>query len=231
VFDKEKPALLPLPDNPFPTDERLEVSVGKTPYIRFDLNDYSVPHTQVRRTLTVMASVATVRVLDGAEVVAQHPRSYAKAEQIEDPSHIDALLRSKHQARFHRGQDRLAHAAPSSRALLELAAHRGHRQSLSGIVSSLLELLGQYGAAELEFAIAEALQQQVPHPNAVRQVLERRREARDQPPPIALTLTDNELANNIVVRPASLALYDQINVQEPLEDNDQDSPSTTKDTT
>ena len=29
--------------------------MGKTPYVRFDLNDYSVPHAQVRKTLTVVA--------------------------------------------------------------------------------------------------------------------------------------------------------------------------------
>jgi hypothetical protein len=34
--------------------ERVEVRVGKTPYVRFDLNDYSVPHTHVQRTLTVL---------------------------------------------------------------------------------------------------------------------------------------------------------------------------------
>ncbi|WP_424271240.1 Mu transposase domain-containing protein, partial [Eudoraea sp.] len=28
------------------------LSIGKTPYIRFDLNDYSVPHTHVRHTVT-----------------------------------------------------------------------------------------------------------------------------------------------------------------------------------
>ena len=229
AFENEKSALLPLPDNPYLTDERIDVSVGKTPYVRFDLNDYSVPHTHVRQTLTVLASITTVRVLDGAEVIAQHPRSYGKAEQIEDPIHIDALLKSKHQARFHRGQDRLAHGAPSSRALLEQAAGRG--QPLRGIVSSLLALLGDYGAAELEHAIVEALQQQVPHPNAVRQVLERRRETRDQPPPIAVTLTANTKANNIVVRPASLAAYDQINALDSDEEGEQDPPHTVKDTT
>jgi hypothetical protein len=50
----------------------------------------------------------------------------------------------------------------------------------------------------------------VPHPNAVRQVLERRREQRDQPPPLTLTLPDNDKARDIVVRPASLAAYDQL---------------------
>ena len=54
AFDQEQPKLISLPDNPYSTDEREEVSVGKTPYVRFDLNDYSVPHTAVRRTLTVL---------------------------------------------------------------------------------------------------------------------------------------------------------------------------------
>ena len=31
------------------TEERLEVHAGKTPYVRFDRNDYSVPHTHARR--------------------------------------------------------------------------------------------------------------------------------------------------------------------------------------
>jgi hypothetical protein len=64
--------------------------------------------------------------------------------------------------------------------LLQQAAQRGNR--LSNVVPLLLEMLSDYGAAELELAIAEALHQQVPHPNAVRQVLEPRREQRHQPP-------------------------------------------------
>lgn len=75
VFDEEKPHLLALPENPFPAQERIEVSVHKTPYVRFDLNDYSIPHTHVRRTLTVLATLDSVRILDGTEVIATHPRS------------------------------------------------------------------------------------------------------------------------------------------------------------
>ena len=36
VFAEEQPHLLALPANPFPAEERIEVSVGKTPYVRFD---------------------------------------------------------------------------------------------------------------------------------------------------------------------------------------------------
>ena len=222
AFAQEQPQLLALPDNPFETDERVEVSVGKTPYVRFDLNDYSVPHTQVRRTVTVMASLTQVRVLEGGEVIAEHPRAYGKGEQIEHPVHVEALLSAKRAARHHRGQDRLAHAAPSSRALLQQAAHRG--TPLSSATAQLVQLLDDYGAAELEHAIAEALNNDVPHPNSVRQVLERRREQRDLPPPLVLTLPDNDKARNIVVRAPSLARYDQLNTDttydtEPTDDN------------
>jgi transposase len=208
AFAQEHPQLLALPDNPFETDERVEVSVGKTPYIRFDLNDYSVPHTHVRRTVTVMASLTRVRVLDARKVIAEHRRVYGKGEQIEHPAHIEALVSTKRAARHHRGQDRLAHAAPMSRALLQQAAHRG--TPLSSATAQLVQLLDDYGAAELEHAIAEALKHDVPHPNGVRQVLERRREQRDRPPPLALTLPDNDKARNIVVRAPSLARYDQL---------------------
>ncbi len=219
AFALEQPHLLVLPDNPFETDERVEVRVGKTPYIRFDLNDYSVPHTQVRRSVTVMASLTRVRVLDGSEVIAEHRRVYGKGEQIEHPAHLEALLSAKRAARHHRGQDRLAHAAPMSRALLQQAAHRG--TPLSSATAQLVQLLDDYGAAELESAIAEALRNEVPHPNSVRQVLERRREQRDRLPPLVLTLPDNDKARNIVVRAASLARYDQLDT-----DTDTDTDTT-----
>ena len=211
AFEQERPHLLTLADNPFETDERIEVNVGKTPYIRFDLNDYSVPHTHVRRTVVVVASLTRVRVLAGTELVAEHTRVYGKGEQIEDPAHIDALVGAKRRARQHRGQDRLVKAAPSSAALLREAAARGNR--LRHVVSQLIQLLEHYGAAALERAIVEALANQVAHPNAVRQALERQREQRHQPPPLSVAMAQNSKARNIVVRPASLAVYDQLNTE------------------
>ena len=212
AFAEEQSRLITLPDTPYPTEERCEVRIGKTPYARFDRNDYSVPHTQVRKTLTVMATPSQVRLLDGTEVVATHPRSYDKGQQIEDPAHIAALTAVKRQARHHRGQDRLAQAVPGSRDLLIRAAERG--DNLGSITASLLRLLDNYGAAEVEVAIQEALQRGVPHPNAVRLSLERRREQRDQPPPLAIVLPDKAEVRNLVVRPHALNSYDQLDQRE-----------------
>jgi transposase len=208
AFAQEREKLLALPDNPFATEERLEVRVGKTPYVRFDLNDYSVPHTQVQRFLTVMASPQEVRILDGATVIARHPRSYDRGAQIEEAAHLAELAARKRAARAHRGQDRLAQAVPNSRELLVAAAARG--ENLGALTAALLRLLDAYGASELQAAIQEALSRGVPHPNAVRLSLERRREQRELPPPLPLTLPDDPRVRDQAVRPHALGNYDHI---------------------
>jgi hypothetical protein len=132
--------------------ERREVVVGKTPYVRFDRNDYSVPPDCVHRTLSVVATPEEVRILDGAEEVARHVRSYDAGAQIENPAHIEALVAAKRAARRHRGMDRLAHAAPSSRALLERLAERG--ANLGTSTARLLRLLDGYAAGITRFLTA-----------------------------------------------------------------------------
>jgi transposase len=212
AFAQERAHLLALPENPYPTDERVTVQAHKTPYIRFDLNDYSIPHTQVRRSLEVVASLEQVRVLEGSTVLASHPRCYDKGQQIERPEHIQALEAQKRQARAHRGIDRLAQAAPSSSRLLTAAAERG--EPLGSLTAALLRLLDRYGAAELEAALQEALERGVPHSNAVRLSLERRREARSQPPPLAVALPEDTRVREAVVRPHTLASYDALSQED-----------------
>jgi transposase len=218
AFVQEQPRLLGLPDNPFPTDEREAVSVGKSPYVRFDRNDYTIPPDHVGRTLAVVASPTEVRVLDGAAVIAAHPRSYDQGEQVEDEAHVAELTARKRQARAHRGIDRLAQAAPHSRELLTQAAARG--DNLGSLTAALLRLLERYGATELEAAIGEALTRGVPHPNAVRLALERRREQRDQPPPLPIALPADTRVRDLVVSPHKLEDYDQLHAHPQDGDDD-----------
>lgn len=208
VFAEERPHLLALPETPFATAERTEVKAGKTPYVRFDLNDYSIPHTHVRRLLTVVAEPNRVRILDGLTVLASHPRSYDRGAQIEDPAHLDALVAAKRQARPHRDTDRLAQAVPASATLLAQAAERG--QPLGAITRELLSLLDRYGAEEVQAAIETALDRGVPHPNAVRLALELRREARQLPPPLAVPLSPAARQRDVHVRPHALDGYDRL---------------------
>ena len=208
AFAQERDRLLEFPGNAFPTEEVRAVSAGKTPYVRFDLNDYSIPHTCVARTLTVAATIEQVRILDGQTLIATHPRSYDRRQQIEIPAHIATLVEHKHQASAHRGTDHLVQAVPMSRDLLTQAVERG--EPLGRTVNTLTDLLAQYGVAELTTAIADALARGVPHPNAVRLALERRRQVKAVPPPLAVSLPDHVKRRDVPVRPHRLDDYDRL---------------------
>jgi transposase len=208
VFAEEKTHLLVLPENPFPAEERIEVSVHKTPYVRFDLNDYSIPHTHVRRTLIVLATLDTVRIFDGRELLATHPRSFDRGAQIEDPAHIASLVAHKRAARSHRAQDRLHHAVPSATTLFVRAAERGVH--LGVLTRGLLQLLDSHGAQALQAAIAAALAEDTAHLGAVRHFIDHHAHARGQHPPIAVPLPKDPRLQHLSVRAQPLSDYEQL---------------------
>ncbi len=176
--------------------------------MRFDLKDYSAPHTQVRKSLTVLASTKQVRVLDGQTVVASHVRSYDKGQKIEIEVHVEDLVERKTQARTQRGMNRLTQAAPNSRELLSQAGARG--ENLGAITAGLLRLVDRYGGFEVQTAITTALSRGVPHPNAVRMALEMQREARQAPPPLAVQLSDKARQRDGVIQTHRLDSYNQL---------------------
>jgi len=219
VFVEERERLLALPDNPFPCAERTQVEVGRTPYVRFDLNDYSVPHPYVRCSVEVHASLESVRIIaEGTRVIATHPRSWSKGEQIEIAEHVAELVAFKRAARHHRGIDRLHHACPNATAFFTALAER--HGNLGAATTALTSLLDAHGAAAVDDALAAALKAQAPHLAAVRQLLEQARHAQAQPPPIAVALPEDPRLRDIVVRPHPLTTYDQLRTEA---DDDHDS--------
>jgi transposase len=207
-FEEEQPRLLPLPSETFPCEERVIVRAAKTPYVRFDLNDYSIPHTHVRRTLEVLAGVETLRVVEGATVLAVHPRSFDRGQQIEQACHIQALVDHKRAGRAHRAIDRLHHAAPSAAKFFALAAERGVH--LAALTRGLVELMQAHGAAALESALVAALREDTAHLGAVRHFVDLQRARRGQPPPIPVTLPNDPRVRDITVRPHCLTDYEQL---------------------
>jgi len=216
AFAEEQGSLRPLPDDTFPTEERLEARVGKTPYVRFDGNDYSVPHDRVRRTLTVAATTDTVRVLDGLEVLATHARCWGRGQQIEEPAHIAVLAAEKAEAREGRGMNRLFKAVPDARHFIAQLAERGG--NIGGAVAALGTLLDAFGATELAAALAEAVAADVPHVSAVRQILDRRVREAGRPTPVAVTLPDDPRVRGVTVRPRSLDVYDALKTRRDHDD-------------
>ena len=206
AWKQEQALLLDVPSEPFVAEQVTEVRAGKQPYVRFDRNDYSVPHDHVRRTLTVRATDKQVRILDGDELIATHQRSYDKKQTIEDPSHVAALVEHKRQARQHSGLKRLAEMVPSAEAFVQLSGQRGH--NVGSAVAALLRLVDTWGAGDVEQSIQEAIISDSFHVAAVTQSLNRRLAQVGLCPEVHVRVPDDERLRDIHVTTHDLSSYD-----------------------
>ena len=207
VFGEERQTLLSLPAHPFETELVVPVRSAKTIYIRFDLNDYSIPPTAVGRALTLAASETTVRVLDGASEVARHRRSYDRHQRVDDPVHIETLLEEKRRARGSLPRARLNDAVPAAEAFLEACFQRG--ESVAATTERLLLLLDDYGAAELSAAVTEALARQTPRLSSVGFLLARRRRTAQRRMALPVELRRPDL-RDLYVKPHLSETYDEL---------------------
>ena len=186
VFAEERPHLLPLPDNPFPTEERVADAIArKTPYLRFDLNDYSIPHTHVGRHVEILASLERVRVVEGLR---DHRRSPAQLRSRPTDREIPAMSR-----RWSRTNAPGAHTArsigctmppPDRNSFYKLAAERGVH--LGVLTRGLLQMLDTHGADALAQAIDAALGENAAHLGAVRHFIDAQLALRGERPPVAV---------------------------------------------
>jgi transposase len=204
VFAEEQSRLLSPPLHLFNTDRIEAVCSRKTIYVRFDLNHYSIPPEAVGRALTLAASDTTVRILDGAVEIARHPRTYDRDQEVLDPAHSEALLKTRRKAIHQTPASRLEQLVPESKTLLDLAFAQG--ESAGSQTSQLLKLLDEFGPTALRRAIVEALQRNTPRASSVAFLL--RRQPRQMR--LALDLSRHPEAQAVNVRPHDLEIYDEL---------------------
>jgi len=207
AYEQEKAALVPLPAVPFDAYHRVTVHVGKTPWIRFESNDYSVPPSCVRKTLELIACEKYVRILDGTVEVARHERCYDRDQRIDYREHLEQLVKHKLAARKSSGFDRLFAAVPSSRAFMQRVAEQGGH--LGGTTASMLKLLNLVGARHLEQAVAQALALDVISLGSIHHILDTNRRKRGESIPVAIPI-ENPLFRDVAVTPHALSSYDRL---------------------
>ena len=198
---------MPLPVNAFETDMTRPIRSDKTIYVRFDLNDYSIPPNAVGKQLTLVAGPDRVRLLDGTMEIARHRRSYDRHQRIDDPAHIAALVAEKQKAFGSTAIARLKNSIPRIGEFLDAAFENG--ESPARQTKQLLSLLDDYGAMELQAAVNEAIARQTPRVSSVAFILQqRRRKASSQILPVDLSRHPH-LAN-LSVPTQQLEVYDEL---------------------
>ena len=135
---------------------------------------------------------------------------------IEQESHINALWLAKTQAKYHRGQDRLSLASVHIPTLLQQSLNAGmcSRPPSAYSMSISISMAGM----NLNIAVGEALKQQSPYPQAVQQILERRRDEKQKPPPLAVAVP--EKVKHLGVKTGNVAEYDTLYRTEQGEDHE-----------
>ena len=206
---EERERLLVLPEKPWSCETVKPVVSGKQPYIRFDRNDYSIPHHLVGLPLTLVASETIVRLTNsGGHVFATHSRSWDHKQVIEDPAHIAELARHKRHAHELRGRDRLRASCPAAEDFLEAIAQRGG--NLGNQVARLLLLLDRYGPSDLEAALRDAFGRGAISATSVAHILDQQARARGSAPKLDVVLPDDPRVRDLRVTPHSLDTYDAL---------------------
>lgn len=195
-LDEERSRLLPLLTETFVAARVEKPLADSLSLVRFDTNDYSVPTAYAHHHVTAVGTVATVRFVVGDCVVATHRRCWGREQVFYDPIHYLALLERKPGA--------LDFAAPLvgwelpvcfgvlRRRLEAELGGPGTRQYIK-----VLRLLEGAALKELTRAVQRALELGTADADAVRLILEHRRET-----PVGLFSLDGRPHLKLVSVPA-----------------------------
>jgi transposase len=146
AWQEERAQIRALPAYDFACCATHDLKVNKYSQVQFETNRYSVPTDQAYRTVTLRAYPFRLELLHHDQILATHPRCYAREQDILDPLHYLPLLEQRPGAFEHARPMRqlrqswdpiyeqlLAHLQqrlPGSRAIREfvriLSLHRGY---------------------------------------------------------------------------------------------------------
>ncbi len=184
-LERDLAALQPRPPAPYDACDRRPARVSSLSLVRYDRNDYSVPTAYGHRPVLVRGYVEEVVIACGAEIIARHPRSYAREDFIFDPLHYLALLEQKtgalDQAAPLQGWD-LPEAFATLRRLLEARMGKAGKREYVQV----LRLLETFRLEDVHAAVREALRLGAIGFDAVKHLVLCRIERR--PPKLDLTL-------------------------------------------
>jgi transposase len=215
MWTTEQPLLRPLPASPYPCC--ITSAATLTPYsqVVFETNRYSVPTDRSRRNLVLRAFPLTVEILDGEQLLATHPRCYAREQDVLDPLHYLPLLLERPGAFEHaKPLQRWRENWPDSytRLLKRLRQHWPDGRGVREFVQ-VLQLHQQHPAALVAQAIEQALTTGCTHADGVRLCLQQL--LHPTPTALAFDLSNHPHLAAIGSQPIDLGVYERLLTGEP----------------
>ena len=172
---EEQSEFLSLPSKGFETGRTETVRSTSLSLIRFDCNDYSVPVSYAYQELTAVGDIEQIRILRHGELIATHQRCWQKHQVIFDPIHYLALLERKPGA-FDVARPLENWELPVCFGVLRRRLESELAQNGTREFIKILRLLEKFTLSQLTTAVEYALSIGALHVDAVRLILEHRRE-------------------------------------------------------
>jgi hypothetical protein len=208
VWLSERERLLPLPENDFSVSEQRVVRSAKTPYIRYDMNDYSIPFELVQKPLTLVSDAERVKLINGVQVVAEHVRTYSKGERVTNRDHFEGLYERRGGAYTVASREYLVKSLKEADAFFTLMIDQG--ESLSTAAAKLTELYHQYGERVLSQALKQALELKIGRYSYVARICHQLDKSKVERPPLPIDLSSHPELKSIDVKQHELHIYDPI---------------------
>jgi transposase len=117
--------LMSLPVIPYRPYRIVLASIGKTAFVEFDTNRYSVPTDYVGQAATICAYPDYIEILVYGRKIARHGRSFGKHEKIEHPSHREQLLMRTPHGKYERIYHLMRHMGKEIDHFLTVAETEG----------------------------------------------------------------------------------------------------------
>jgi len=169
AWEKEKPALRPLPDHDFACCVTRPAVLTPYSQVIFETNRYSVPVDQARRNLLIKAYPFRVDILHLDRVLASHPRCYGREQDIFDPLHYLPLLEQRPGAFVHAKplrQWRKEWPPVYERLLSDLQGQWPEGRGIREFIR-ILQLHRKHPASMVKQAIEQAVEYGCPHGDGV----------------------------------------------------------------
>jgi transposase/DNA replication protein DnaC len=159
VFEAlDKPALKPVPTEPFDLSEWSRARVNIDYHVAFDANLYSVPYNLVHELVEIRSTPTTVEILHKGTRVASHLRSRGRGQAVTNDEHRP----KSHSAHLEWTPSRMAHWAetigPNTARLFErIMNDKPHPEMGYRGCLGIIRLAQKYSAQRVEAAAERAL--------------------------------------------------------------------------
>ena len=205
LFTTEKPAMNALPVMPYDTGCIRTVRANNRFRISLDANTYSVPAEFAGRQLTLKAYGDRICLYHDHKLIAQHPRSYDRHQDYENPDHPKELLAQRHKAREQRLLARFLTLSPKAQCYYRELEKR--RMNPRHHIRQIVALSEIYSTEKVARAIEDAFTFSAFSCEYITNILEQRTRIQQQPG--ALHVTRRQDLLELDIAEPDLCIYDK----------------------